>query len=92
MPEHYVENQRDIANPRLTDEQLADLEPLSTRHSLADGEAVFKAGEQIGGFFLIEAADFDEALSIAAKWPSARLGTIEVRPLEKGLDPQRRYS
>lgn len=48
-----MENQRDIANPRLTDEQIADLEPLSTRHSLADGEAVFKAGERRGGFFIV---------------------------------------
>jgi hypothetical protein len=47
--------------------------------------------EQIGGFFLIEAKDFDEAVSIAARWPSARLGTIEVRPLEDGLSLERRY-
>jgi len=47
--------------------------------------------EQIGGFFLIEAKNFDEALEIAAKWPSARLGTIEVRPLEEGLSTETRY-
>ncbi len=47
--------------------------------------------EQIGGFFLIEAAGMDEALDVAARWPSARLGTIEVRPVEDGLDPDRRY-
>ncbi len=47
--------------------------------------------EQIGGFFLIEAKDFDEAVSLAAKWPSARLGTIEVRPLEEGLSTETRY-
>ena len=47
--------------------------------------------EQIGGYFLIEAKDFEEALSIAAKWPSARLGTIEVRPIEEALRLERRY-
>lgn len=47
--------------------------------------------EQIGGFFMIEAASFDEALEIAAGWPSARIGTIEVRPVEEGLRLERRY-
>jgi hypothetical protein len=37
--------------------------------------------EQLGGYFLIEAKDLDEALAIAERVPSARLGTIEVRPL-----------
>ena len=38
-----------------------------------------------------EAKDFEEALAIAAKWPSARLGTIEVRPIEEALRLERRY-
>ena len=37
--------------------------------------------EALGGYFLIEAANLDEATSIAARIPSARTGTIEVRPL-----------
>jgi len=37
--------------------------------------------EQLGGYYLIEAKDLDEAIAIAARIPSARLGTIEVRPL-----------
>ena len=37
--------------------------------------------EQLGGFFLVEAKDLDEAISLAARIPSARMGTIEVRPL-----------
>lgn len=48
--------------------------------------------EQIGGFFLIEAADFDEAVQIAAMWPSARIGSIEVRPIEEELQMDRRYN
>lgn len=47
--------------------------------------------EQLGGFFLIEARDFNEAVQIASKWPSARLGTIEVRPIEEELRQDRRY-
>ena len=37
--------------------------------------------EQLGGYFLIDAPNLDEALVAAAKLPGARLGTIEVRPL-----------
>jgi hypothetical protein len=48
--------------------------------------------EQIGGFFLIEARDFNEAIQIASRWPSARIGSIEVRPIQEGLPEERRYS
>jgi hypothetical protein len=37
--------------------------------------------EQVGGFFIIEAADLQEATKVAARIPSARTGTIEVRPV-----------
>jgi hypothetical protein len=37
--------------------------------------------EQLGGFYLIEAKDLNEAIQVAAKIPSARHGTIEVRPV-----------
>ena len=37
--------------------------------------------EQLGGYFLIDVQNLDEATSIAARIPSARLGTIEVRPV-----------
>lgn len=37
--------------------------------------------EQLGGFYLIQAKDLDEALAIAERIPSARTGSIEVRPL-----------
>lgn len=47
--------------------------------------------EQIGGYFLIEARDFKEALEIASRWPSARIGTIEVRPVDEELRTDRRY-
>ena len=41
--------------------------------------------EQLGGFFLIEAEDLDEAIGIAARIPGARKGTVEVRPVLDGL-------
>jgi len=37
--------------------------------------------EQLGGFFLVECKDLDEAIAWAAKIPTAKYGTIEVRPL-----------
>ncbi len=47
--------------------------------------------EQLGGFFLIEARDRDEAIGLASRWPSARLGSIEVRPIEEVLPEDSRY-
>ena len=37
--------------------------------------------EQLGGYYLVEAKDLDEATKIAARIPSARIGSIEVRPI-----------
>jgi hypothetical protein len=39
--------------------------------------------EQLGGFFIIEAKDMDEACAIAARFPPARLAVIEVRPVRE---------
>jgi len=47
--------------------------------------------EQLGGFFLIEAQDLNEAVQVASRWPSARIGSIEVRPIEEELREDRRY-
>ncbi len=43
--------------------------------------------EQLGGYYLIEAGNLDEAIGIAARIPSARVGTIEVRPLSEAAAP-----
>jgi len=37
--------------------------------------------EQLGGYYLVEAKDLDEAISIAERIPAARFGTIEIRPV-----------
>jgi hypothetical protein len=63
----------------------------SGKLSVIDGPFA-ETKEQVGGFFLIEAADFDEAVQVAAQWPSARIGTIEVRPIEEELRMDRRYA
>ncbi len=58
--------------------------------SVTDGPFA-ETREQIGGFFMLEASDFDEAIRLAAQWPSARIGSIEVRPVEEELRLDRRY-
>ena len=61
------------------------------RLSTTDGPFA-ETKETLGGFFLIEAADLDEAIDVAAKWPSATFGSIEVRPIEEALRPEGRYT
>jgi hypothetical protein len=63
----------------------------SGKLSVTDGPFA-EMKEQLGGFFLIEARDLNEAIQVASKWPSARLGTIEVRPIEEELRQDRRYA
>ncbi len=65
------------------------LKPTATATTVRvrDGKRITTDGpfaetkEQLGGYYLVEAADLDQALSIAEKIPSARFGSIEVRPL-----------
>ena len=47
---------------------------------VTDGPFI-EAREQIAGYFLINAKDLNEAVSIATRVPGARIGTVEVRPL-----------
>lgn len=59
--------------------------------SITDGPFA-ETKETLGGFFLINARDLNEAIQVASRWPSARLGSIEVRPIEDELKPDRRYA
>lgn len=67
----------------------APLHPTSTATSiqLRDGKRLVTDGpfaetrEQLGGYFLIEAKNLDEAMGIAGRIPMARKGTIEIRPV-----------
>ena len=58
--------------------------------SITDGPFA-ETKEQLGGFFFINAADLNEAIRIASMWPSARIGSIEVRPIESELWEDGRY-
>ena len=60
------------------------------RVSITDG-ALAETKEQLGGIFLIDAKDLNEAIQLASRWPSARIGSIEVRPILEQLRPGSRY-
>jgi len=72
-----------------------ELHPCSTATSvrIRDGKQLATDGpfaetkEQLGGYYLIEASNLDEAIGIAARIPSARSGTIEVRPVAEAATP-----
>lgn len=65
------------------------LQPVVTATSVRvrDGKRLVTDGpfaetrEQLGGYFLIEAADLDEAIAVAGRIPGARKGTVEIRPV-----------
>jgi hypothetical protein len=60
---------------------------MATSVRVRDGRRLVTDGpfaetrEQLGGYFLIDAKDLDEALGVAARIPMARKGTVEVRPV-----------
>ena len=65
------------------------LQPISTATTVRarNGKTAVTDGpfaetkEQLGGYYLVEAKDLDDALAIAARIPSSRTGSIEVRPV-----------
>ena len=63
------------------------LTPTATSVRVRDGKRLVTDGpfaetrEQLGGYYLVDGKDLDEALELAAKVPGARYGTIEVRPV-----------
>ena len=74
------------ASKILGGERLRDTTEATTVQ-VKDGKVITGDGpfaetkEQMGGFYLVEAADLDEAIEIASQVPSADYGTIEVRPV-----------
>jgi hypothetical protein len=74
---HYVAG--DALQPTMT----------ATTVRVRDGKTLVTDGpfaetrEQLGGYYLVDAKDLDEARAIAARIPSARVGSIEVRPIMK---------
>ncbi len=61
------------------------------RVSVTDGPFA-ETKEQLGGFFMIEVSDLDEAVRVASHWPSARLGSVEIRPVEEKLRESGRHA
>ena len=65
------------------------LQPVATATSvrIREGKRLVTDGpfaetrEQLGGYFMVEAKNLDEAIGIAAKIPGAKKGTVEVRPV-----------
>lgn len=61
--------------------------PAATSVRVREGKRLVTDGpfaetrEQLGGYFLIDAANLDDAIAIATKIPMARRGTVEVRPV-----------
>ncbi len=87
----YVESTQLAHELKSSGQYLAanPLHPTSTATSVRvrDGKRFVTDGpfaetrEQLGGYFLIEAKDLDEAIAIAARIPMARQGTVEIRPV-----------
>lgn len=72
----------------------SQLQPIATATTVRvrEGKELVTDGpfaethEQLGGYFLVDAKDLDEATRIAAQIPSARTGSIEVRPLVESAE------
>jgi hypothetical protein len=87
----YAEYGAFSAELRAAGQYLAgsQLQPTTTATSVRvrDGKRLVTDGpfaetrEQLGGYYLVEAKNLDEAIGLAAKIPSAKIGTIEVRPV-----------
>lgn len=71
-----------LANPLEPVEMALTVRVRNGGVSLTDGPFA-ETKEQIGGFFLIETRDINQAVQIASKFPSVRLGSMEVRPVRK---------
>ena len=87
----YVESAQ-LAQDLNSSGQYLDASPLhpvatATSVRVREGKKVVTDGpfaetrEQLGGYYVIEAGDLDEAISIAERIPPARFGTIEIRPV-----------
>lgn len=91
----YVEELRSTGR-LITAEPLQSVTTAATvrvrggKVSITDGPFA-ETKETLGGFFLINARDLNEAIQVASRWPSARLGSIEVRPIEQELREEGRY-
>ncbi len=90
--EHCYEESTQLAHDLQASGQYvgaSPLQPVTTAKSvrIRDGNRVVTDGpfaetrEQLGGYFMIDARNIDEAVAIAGRIPGARVGTVEVRPV-----------
>jgi hypothetical protein len=90
--ENCYQESTELANQLSAKRQFLGCAPLyptatATSVRVRDGKRLVTDGpfaetrEQLGGFFLIDAKDLDEAIGIAAQIPGSRRGTIEIRPV-----------
>lgn len=79
------------AEPLQSAKAASTVRVRSGKTSITDGPFA-ETKETLGGFFLINARDLNEAIGVAAKWPSARFGSIEVRPIDAELRKDSRYA
>jgi hypothetical protein len=90
--EHCYEESAQLAQELNTKGQFmasAPLHPVATATSVRvrEGKSLVTDGpfaetrEQLGGFYLVNAQDLDEAIAIATRIPGARVGTVEIRPV-----------
>ena len=90
--QHCYEESAQLCHDLQSHEQYVSANPLqsvttATSVRVRNGKPVITDGpfaetrEQLGGYFMVEAKDLNEAINIAAKIPGARWGTVEVRPV-----------
>ena len=72
---HYI-----ASNPLQPTQTATTVRVRNAKLSTTDGPFA-ETKEQLGGYFLIEASDLDDAIEVASRIPSARRGSIEVRPI-----------
>src|SRR5471032_2192965 len=83
---HFRKSTRSMALSRKASSRAARSRPATTVR-IRDGKTLTTDGpfaetrEQLGGYYLVEAKDLDEALAMAARIPGARFGSVEVRPI-----------
>ena len=72
----YVGSVKLVESPSATSVRVRDGTTLMTDGPFAETK------ERLAGLYIVECADLDEALARAAELPGAKLGTVEVRPIE----------
>jgi hypothetical protein len=78
--EIYSSGQYLAANPLHPTSMATSVRVRNGKRLVTDGPFA-ETREQLGGYFLIEANNLDEAIGIAGRIPMARKGTVEVRPI-----------